>query len=115
MSNEVLLVRAMADRCREMIDAWDQPALDQPNSLRPEHLGWMCRQISAHAEDWPPSKVHRWLGFIQGAMIANHMLSLAEAKRMFDEAKNAFGSIDQDLADHLDPDSSFDLDIGGEG
>ena len=115
MSNEILLVVAMADRCREMIDEWAQPGLDQPRSLRPQHLGWMCREISAHADEWPPSKVHRWLGFIQGAMIANHMLSLDQAKRMFDDAKNAYGSIDQDLVDHLDDDSSFKLDIGGEG
>ena len=42
---------------------------------------------------------------------------LAGAKAMFDEAKLAHGEPgqDQDLLDHLNPQSSFALDIGGQG
>lgn len=48
-------------------------------------------------------------------MIANRMIDLDGAKRMFDEAKNAFGENSQDLTDHLDSGDSFEFEIGGEG
>ena len=115
MSDNETLIVAMADKCMETISTWSGPGSDQPVSLQPEHLTWMCREIARHSNDWPATKVHRWIGFVQGAMIANHIITLAEARRMFDEAKNAFGATDQDLVDHLDPDSSFELDIGGQG
>ena len=114
MSDDKLLIAAMADKCLQTI-AWERPGRDQPPSLQPEHLEWMCREISRHARDWPATKVHRWIGFVQGALIANQMLDLEGAKRMFDDAKNAFGQMDQDLVDHLDPTCSFELDIGGQG
>lgn len=115
MTDDELLITAMADMCLETIVAWDEPGREQPPSLQPKHLEWMCREISRHAGDWPTSKVHRWIGFVQGAMIANRMLELEGAKRMFDDAKRAFGEMDQDLLDHLDPTSLFELDIGGAG
>jgi hypothetical protein len=46
-------------------------------------------------------------------MIANHMLDLASAKKMFD--RTVVDEIDGDLVDHLDPSSPFRLEIGGEG
>ena len=50
-------------------------------------------------------------------MIANLMLDLDGAKVMFNKIKEEYGSIakDQDLIDHLDPQSSFKMDLGGQG
>jgi hypothetical protein len=48
-------------------------------------------------------------------MIANRLLQLDGAKRMFDRVKDAHPGFDQDLLDHLDPDNDFEFDIGGEG
>ena len=48
-------------------------------------------------------------------LIANRVIDLAEAKRMFDRAKVAYPESDEDLLDHLDPTSGFELDIGGLG
>ena len=50
-------------------------------------------------------------------MIANLMLDLDGAKVMFNKIKEEYGSIakDQDLIDHLDPTTSFDIEIGGQG
>jgi hypothetical protein len=64
----------------------------------------MCDNIQQHAEHWPSTKLHRWIGFVQAGMMANRMLDLDGAKAMFDKAKNAFGEIkeDHDLVDHLD-------------
>jgi hypothetical protein len=113
-----LLVRAMAERCLRIIqDKPEDVRFGLPGSLRPEHLRWMSKLIVEHAEDWPVTKLHRWIGFVQAGMIANLMLDLDGAKAMFNKIKEEYGSIDkdQDLVDHLDPQSSFKMDLGGQG
>ena len=87
-------------------------------ALQQKHLVWMCNKIEEHSEVGPATKLHRWIGFIQGAMLANRMLDLEDLKAMFDEAKRAHGEDSDDLddlLDHLDPTNTFELDIGGQG
>ena len=118
MSDSILLISAMAEQCRDMILEWNRPNPDLPTSLRPKHLQWMCNQIVQNSRIWPDTRLHRWIGFVQGAMLANRMLDLDELKAMFDEAKRAHGEASddlEDLLDHLDPTNSFELDIGGQG
>ena len=114
MDNASLLVLAMAERCKSLILKWDTPDLSLPKTLQTRHLLWMCDKIEEHAENGPATKLHRWIGFIQSAMLAHLMLDLDEAKAMFNEAKVAHGETCEDFLDHLDPQSSFELDIGGE-
>jgi hypothetical protein len=117
METAHLLTAAMAQKCRELIEGTKGTDDGTPPSLRPRHLLWMCDRIEWHAEDWPETKLHRWIGFVQCGMLANGLLDLAGLKAMFDEAKNAYGAggDDHDLIDHLDPDSSFEVDLGGQG
>ena len=118
MDSTRLLIVAMAKECRSIIQDWNQPVPELPKSLRPKHLLWMCAMIEEHAEDSPATKLHRWIGFIQCAMVANRMLNLNGLKAMFDEVKLAHGDACddlEDLLDHLDPTNSFELDIGGQG
>ena len=77
----------------------------------------MCDHIANNAEDCSEPKLHRWLGFIQSAMLANHMLTFEELRIMLGNVKNTYDvqSDDQDLFDHLDPHNSFRMDLGGEG
>jgi hypothetical protein len=108
----------MAERCLRIIQ--DKPGdvrFGLPESLRPNHLRWMCSLIVEHAEDWPATKLHRWIGFVQAGMVANIMLDLDGAKAMFNDVKEQYGSItnDQELVDHLDPATSFEMEIGGQG
>jgi len=112
-----LLMVAMAEKCRETIERSQKVVVDLPPALRPKHLLWMCGKVEEHAEDWPPTKVHRWIGFVQGGMIANRIVHLDEVKRMFEIAKNSFGTHDRDrdLVDHLDAESAFEIEIGGQG
>jgi hypothetical protein len=113
-----LLVIAMAERCQRIIqDKTEDVRFGLSESLRPDHLRWMCKLIVEHAEDWPAIKLHRWIGFIQAGMIANLTLDLDGAKAMFNKIKEEYGSVakDQDLIDHLDPTTSFDIEIGGQG
>jgi hypothetical protein len=111
------LIVDMGARCREIIQAANTFDSKLPTALQPSHLLWMCEQLEQHAEDWPATKLHRWIGFVQGAMLAHRMVDLAGAKSMFDDAKLAHSGLgqDRDLADHLDPENSFALDIGGQG
>ena len=110
------LMVAMARRCRDLIKASRARDFTLPRALHPTHLLSMCDKIELEAACWPSTKLHRWIGFIQCAMMANQMLDLDGAKAMFDEVKQTFGQIgdDQDLLDHLDPESPFEIELGGE-
>ena len=117
MEQPKLLIVAMAEQCRGMIHESGNTAVDLPPSLQFKHLLWMCDQIEQHAEEWPDIRLHRWIGFVQSGMVANRILDLDGARRMFDEARRAYGELgdDSDLVDHLDPDCSFEMDLGGQG
>jgi hypothetical protein len=115
MDNSRLLVVAMADKCRSLILQFDAPDLDLPDELQTKHLLSMCNKIEQYAEDGDASKLHRWIGFIQAAMLANRMLDSSRLKAMFDEAKCAYAGVGEDWMDHLDPTDSFECDIGGQG
>lgn len=115
MDNAPLLVAAMAEKCRSRIQASHDAGRDLPKPLRAEHLMWMCKRIEENFEAWPLSKLHRWIGFVQCAIIANGILDLQGVKAMFDDAKVAHGQSGEDLLDHLDVASDFEVDLGGEG
>jgi len=117
MDNKDLRVVAMAEKCRSILSKADHADKQLPPSLRQDHLLWMCDKIERQAENWPDTRLHRWIGFVQAGMIANRVLDLNATKQMFDKAKiaHADSQSDDDLIDHLDPNHSFDLEIGGEG
>jgi hypothetical protein len=117
MEQAKLLIVAMVEQCRSMLQQAGTAEANLPMSLQPKHLLWMCDQIEKHAEEWPEFRLHRWIGFVQSGMVANRILDLAGAKAMFNEAKKAHGNLtdDPDLVDHLDPNRSFEIDLGGQG
>jgi hypothetical protein len=117
MQDRSVLIAAMAEKCRALIEASDIAGADLPEPLRSKHILWMCDQIEQHADDWPDTKLHRWIGFVQCAMMANRILDLDGTKAMFDPVKNAYRETceDQDLTDHLNPNSPFEIDMGGQG
>ena len=116
MHNNRLIIVAMAEECRCVISRSDEANCLLPESLRPRHLLWMCDRIEQHADDWPETRLHRWIGFVQSGMMANRILDLAMAKVMFDKAKVAHAEMgdDEDLVDHLDAESDYRLELGGE-
>lgn len=111
------LIRSMAEQCRGVIVQSEPGASELPEALHPKHLLWMCDKVRQHASDWPETRLHRWIGFVQCGMMANGMLDLNEAKVMFEAVKDAHDkrNEDQDLIDHLDPSCSFEIEIGGSG
>ena len=36
---------------------------------------WMCNKIEEHSETGPATKLHRWIGFVQGALLAHGCLT----------------------------------------
>lgn len=110
-----LLITAMAVECLRTIKEWNKPVPTLPKALDPEHLEWMCESIEKNADTWTSNKLHRWIGYVQCAMIANQMLDLKGVKAMFDKAKIAYGDPGDDLLDHLNEASSYEMDLGGEG
>ena len=117
MQDRSASIAAMAETCRSLIEGHNVTQNDLPRPLLPNHLIWMCDRIEKHAANWPDTKLHRWIGFVQCAMMANGILDLAGTKKMFDSVKNDYLETceDRDLTDHLNPDSSFDIDVGGQG
>jgi hypothetical protein len=116
MGNDRMLVAAMAEQCRDCLREAPCDSSHLPQPLHTKHLLWMCDQIESHADDWPTTKLHRWIGFIQCGLMASRALSFEQVKNMFDLSKAAYGiEGDTDLVDHLDSTSAFEIDIGGEG
>ncbi len=113
MKTATRLIVAMAAQCQRLIQQSAATAAPLRGALHPKHLLWMCDKIEDHADDWPATKTHRWIGFVQCGMMANGMLDLAGTKAMFDEVKIAYGGAgeDEDLTDHL----SVEMDLGGQG
>jgi hypothetical protein len=117
MEETRVIVAAMAAKCRDIVRRSNEVEESLPKALHPKHLLWMCDQIQKHSQEWPVTRLHRWIGFVQAAILANRMLNLEETRAMFDELTKSHDacSKDQDLIDHLDVDSSFKLDLGGQG
>ena len=57
MDNAELLVVAMAQKCKGLIQEWETPDIDLPKALQPKHLLWMCNKIDEHAEDGPATQI----------------------------------------------------------
>ena len=111
------LIADMATKCQSVIRGSNEEETGLPRALHPKHLLWMCEQIRKHAQGSPVTRLHRWIGFVQAGILANRMLDLEQIKAMHDEVhkSHSVSSEDQDLIDHLDVDSSFKLDLGGQG
>ncbi len=116
MRNTNLIV-AMSEKCASLLNEHCDTEGGLPRPLRPKHLLWMCKQIQSHVDDWSDARVHRWFGFIQAAMLANRILDLNGLKSMFDAARSAHGELEDDpeLIDHLNPETFFEFELGGQG
>ena len=116
MDESAQIVSDTTVECQECIELFGLSECDLPDSLMVDHLSWMLTQIPVHANDWPVTKLHRWIGFVHRGMIAHGMLTFVTAMEMFGKARDACGPdpVDQDLIDHLDPKHSFRFEIDGE-
>lgn len=121
MAHPTLLAIQIAEDLEEQIKLWQETfhiELDVDDSTQPERLLEMLEKLvhKAHQEEWPDTKLHRWLGWVMGCMACHNIASLERQKEIVAHAKLHFGEKDDDeLTEHHNPDSTFRLDIGGEG
>jgi len=114
-----LLAVEIAQHCKEALDAefdWDYSETQPGNrTVSRAHLLWMCEQIVDNADKWPASKLHRWAGFLQGYTVSCAITTIKKESEMVRAAKKHFlEEMDVDLKDHQDPESLFELELGGE-
>ena len=58
----------------------------------PAHLLWMCDQVieMAKTNEWPATRLHRWIGYVQGCMVYGGISTLEEEKSVVRELKKSF-------------------------
>lgn len=80
-----------------------------------EHVSWMLDQVQKNFDEWPLTKLGRWVGIALACVVANGYIALKEVQKIVNDAKVAHGErVDEDLERHQDPDDPFQLEIGGE-
>jgi hypothetical protein len=47
-----------------------------PEGTNKEHLIWMANESINHITEWPIDKLNRWLGFIQGVLAMQGLVSI---------------------------------------
>lgn len=55
-----------------------------------DYLIWMCREIIKGKEDydnWSDTKLHRWIGYIQGVLIARGFSTVTEERENYKSVK----------------------------
>lgn len=64
---------------------------DMSSKTSVRHLIWMCDQIVAHAgyvpDEWSVTKLHRWLGYIQGVMVSRGFTTVEEQREEYKKLK----------------------------
>lgn len=56
----------------------------------PEYLVWMCEQIITNAAEWPATKSHRWVGYVQGCLVSHGLSNVKTEADLVREAKKTF-------------------------
>lgn len=51
------------------------------------HLKWMLSVLKERSETWHPTKTHRWIGFIQGALWASGEHTIDELREHMNSCK----------------------------
>lgn len=65
------------ERYRNMLDEHADKSPIGPPGCEFAHLQWMCDEAMGQAENWPVDKLSRWLGFVQGVLTANNVITVA--------------------------------------
>ena len=109
-----LLAVEIARHCEEII--LEFKATLGPGLLRTRHLLEMCEKIEKNADDWPVTKLHRWIGFIQGCLVMAGLTTIEKESQFVRETKQKITeTVDEELKDHHDSDNHFELELGESG
>lgn len=114
MATHRLLALEAVQLCRAKLveDGDDIPERDAAL----EHALLLSHQVEQYVLQWPATRLHRALGFIQGVLVSRGCSSLEEQCTLLERLQIGFPECrDRDLADHLDPRQPFELELGGSG
>lgn len=105
-------------RLVEMIEEWASEfgldSLEVESEISPRTLLEMCDRIARKADEWPDEKLFMRIGYVQGVMVSLNICGIKKIREIVHEAH--LGRQDYiDLLDHNDPDSPFNLELGGSG
>lgn len=64
------------ERYRNMLEEHADKLPIGPPGCAVGHLQWMCDEAMGNAESWPVDKLSRWLGFVQGVLTANNVITV---------------------------------------
>lgn len=67
------------ERYKTMLDSAVM-AENVPEGCSQKHLLWMCSTAIEHASTWPVDKLSRWLGFVQGVLTVQGILTVGEER-----------------------------------
>lgn len=121
MANPTQLAIQIAERLEDQIKEWQDTFnidLEVEKVVHPDRLLTMIEKLihKAEQDEWPDTKLHRWLGWIMGCMACHNIAGIEKLEQIVTSSKMCFGEkADEELEAHHNPDSSFRLDIGGEG
>jgi hypothetical protein len=69
-------------RYAHILETTTEPVHSSVQGCGLEHLLWMCETARAQGPTWPLDKLSRWLGFVQGVMTLQGLLTV-EGEREF--------------------------------
>lgn len=114
MEQSRILAIEVAEAWRETLEELAQEQDGQDEAVRCALS--LCCNLERRAETWPESRLHRALGFVQGVLVARGVTSYADQLALINGLKVAYPEdTDEELQEHLDPKSPFQLDLGGPG
>jgi hypothetical protein len=74
------------DATRIMFERYNTMLNDSPNfgknCMSRDHLIWMTDICLEHINDWPIDKLNRWLGFVQGIMTVQHIITVEDEREI---------------------------------
>jgi len=114
-STRRLLAKELAEVLKELIEERKSGVYPSQKEAHPDYLIEMCDKIINNHEGWATTRLHRWLGHIQGCMFSQNLTNLKEQLEIIGKLKKEFPESDYDLVDHRNDDDFFEFDIGGEG
>lgn len=74
-----------AEELLKVIEAQPDKKFLKVEKAGKEHLIWMCNEIIKNYNKWNVQKLNRWLGFIQGIMVAIEITTVDKQRDLITE------------------------------
>lgn len=75
---------------QHLLDKLEKAATDDytiETTISVVHLKWMCQQIIERVNEMSATKLHRWIGYIQGVMVVRGFTTVLQERTDYKEVK----------------------------